>query len=262
MSRWTLGNVVKVGLAVLFLPLVAYLVLFIGAVKKNLRAVLEGLIYAAGFSVAVFELGWGSPGILLGLASMVASGVRAWHLRDLWLPKRRRWWHRFTGEQNAIGPVPDAPPAEAALEGTEGRVAALTWVGAYATQYRMRLPATAYTTVHETCRTLGSVVEAEAREPSRDARLEYELDAMVRQYVPGVLRGYLAIPPAMVDQRQPNGRTPNEELAEQLGLLAEQARSIKATRDSRIPAQLTTTGNFLREKYGERQQDAYDFGIR
>ena len=261
MSRWTLGNVLKVGLAVFFLPLVAYLVLFIGAVKKHVRAILEGLVYAAGFSVAVFELGWGGPGILLGLASMGVSGVRAWHLRDLWLPARRRWWQRFVpGETGEL--VTTTPPPEAALEGPDGRTSTLSWVGSLARQNRPRLPGNTYATLLDTCRLLGSVVENERREPSRDARFEYELDAMVRQYVPGVLSSYLAIPPRMVNSRQPNGRTPNEELAEQLRLLHGQAEALNASREIRTADQLSTTGNFLREKFGHAQRDTFDFGVK
>jgi len=267
MSRWTLGNVVKVGLVVVFLPLLAYLVLVIGAVKKKLRVVLEGLIYAAGFSAGIFWLDIIGVGGLLALASMGASGVRAWHLRDLWLPARRRWWHRFIPEESPEQPsqqveVTDTPPPEAALEGADGRAAALSWVGAFAKQNRLRLPAGAYGTFARTCQLLDAVVEAERREPSDDARFEYELDAIVRQYLPGVLRGYLAIPPSMVHARQPNGRTPNEELTEQLELLAGQAQTLHTGRHRQATAELTTTGNFLREKFGHREPDAFDFGIR
>src|SRR5690606_18102312 len=56
MTRWTLGNVVKVGLVVLFLPVLAFLVLVIGAVKKRALVILEGLVYAAGFAVGIFVL--------------------------------------------------------------------------------------------------------------------------------------------------------------------------------------------------------------
>ncbi|WP_324651623.1 hypothetical protein [Georgenia sp. H159] len=261
MSRLTLGNVVKVGLVVIFLPLLAYLVLLIGGVKERARVILEGLLYAAGFTVGIFALDVIGVGGLLALASMGASGVRAWHLRDLWLPARRRWWHRFTGAESTEL-VPTSPPPEAALEGADGRAAALGWVGALGKQSRMRIPSNAYVTFERTHRMLGAVVEAERREPSRDARFEYELDAMVREYLPGVLRGYLAIPPNMVDTRQPNGRTPNEELTEQLQLLAGQAEALHRSRHNRIPAQLTTTGNFLREKYGDLHKEAFDFGVK
>ena len=262
MSRWTLGNVVKVGLVVVFLPLLAYLVLLIGGVKKHLKVALEGLIYAAGFSVGIFALDVIGLGGLLALASMGASGVRAWHLRDLWLPARRRWWHRFVPpEPQEAVKVSTSPPEEAALEGTKGRAASLGWVSSLTKQSRPRLPANAYDTLLQTCHLLDAVVEVEQREPSRDARFEYELDAMVREYLPGVLNAYLAIPPSMVDARQPNGRTPKEELAEQAELLSRQAKALHGSRHSRTTAQLTTRGNFLREKFGHQQPGAIDLGI-
>src|SRR5699024_9382419 len=123
MSRLTLGNVVKVGLVAVFVPLLAYLVLLIGGVKKKFWVVLEGLVYATGFTVGIFVLDIIGLGGLLALASMGVSGVRAWHLRDLWLPARRRWWHRLVPARTAR--VPDAPPPEAALDGADGRGAAL-----------------------------------------------------------------------------------------------------------------------------------------
>ncbi|WP_454084199.1 hypothetical protein [Georgenia sp. Marseille-Q6866] len=261
MSRLTLGNVLKVGAVVVFLPLIAYLVLLIGGVKKKAGVILEGLLYAAGFTAGIFVLDIIGLGGVLALASMGVSAMRSWHLRDLWLPARRRWWHRFTGAPSQEL-VEASPPPEAAVEGADGRAAALGWVGALAKQSRMRLPSNAYVAFERTHRLLGAVVDAERREPSRDARFEYELDAMVREYLPGVLRSYLAIPPDMVETRQPNGRTPNEELTEQLQLLAGQAEALHASRHSRIAAQLTTTGNFLREKYGNLHREAFDFGVK
>ena len=145
MSRLTVGNVVKGGFAVLFWPFLAFLVLLIGAVKKNLKVALEGLIYAAGFSVGIFVLDIIGIGGLLALASMGASGVRAWHLRDVWLPARRRWWHRFApASSRKPAQVSTAPPPEAALEGPEGRAAALGWFSSLTEQSRRQLPADAY----------------------------------------------------------------------------------------------------------------------
>ena len=252
MTRFTLGNAVKVGLVVLFLPLLAYLVLVIGAVKKHLRVALEGLVYAGAFSVGLVALDVLGLGGLLALVSMGASGVRAYHLRDLWLPARRRWWRRMVEFRMPT----QAEPPTALAEQPDDLSAALAWVGAHAQQHRRRLPTQAYVTVLQTCEVLDAVVAAERRDPSGDARLEYELDAIVREYLPAVVRGYLAIPPSMVDVRQPNGRTPDQELAEQLQLLAGQAEALHVARLSRTSAQLTTTGNFLRDKFGHRHASA------
>src|SRR5690242_15006736 len=118
MSRLTLGNVVKVAAVLVFLPLLAYLVLVIGAVRKHLRTSLEGLVYAGAFSAAVFvlEAPWGLRG-LVALAATGASGVRSWHLRDLWLPARRRWWKRdVVGTATVVATT--RPPHAAEAEGT------------------------------------------------------------------------------------------------------------------------------------------------
>lgn len=261
MSRLSLGNVIKLGFVALFLPLLAYLVLVIGAVKKNLRVALEGLVYASGFSAGIFVLDVVGIGGLLALASMGASGVRAWHLRDLWLPARRRWWNRFTPAEPATQ-VSAMPPAQAAVEGPEGRTAALDWITSLTTQSAPLLPTDARQRLAEITQLLGAVVEVDRREPSRDAAFDYELDAMVREYLPGVLTAYLAIPPDMVDSRQPDGRTPKDELREQLQLLRGQAEVLHASRHSRTTAQLSTRGHFLREKFGQRQAEPTDFGIR
>ena len=88
---------------------------------------------------------------------------------------------------------------------------------------RRRLPGDTHRTVLQTCQVLDAVIAAEEREPIADPRFEYELDAMARQYLPSVLRNYLAIAPSRVHERQPNGRTPDEELTEQLRILSARA---------------------------------------
>ena len=254
MSRWTLGNVVRVGAVVVFLPLLAFLVLVIGGVRKNVRASLEGLLYAGAFSTALFLPDFWGPPALLAVAAMGASGVRSWHLRDLWLPARRRWWKRDTTESARV--VEQAsPPQPDAVEGPEGLRSALAWVRRRADENRHRLPGDTHETVLRTAQVLEAVVAAEQRKPSADPRLEYELEAMARRYLPAVLGGYLAIAPGRAHERQPNGLTPDEELAQQLRILSAQAEGLYASRHRRLTAELSTTGNFLRDKYGHQQPE-------
>ncbi|MBO1752853.1 hypothetical protein J4G33_13650 [Actinotalea sp. BY-33] len=261
MSRLTLGNVVKVTAVVVFFPLLAYLVLVIGAVRKNLRTTLEGLLYAGAFSVAVFVLDFWGPPALLAVTATIASGVRSWHLRDLWLPARRRWWKR--GRPKASTDVePARAPRTTAVEGSEHLPSAVAWVRRHADQNRHRLPGNTHQTVLHTCQVLDAVIAAEQHEPTADPRFEYELDAMARRYLPSVLKHYLAIAPSSVQERQPNGRTPDEELTEQLRILSAQADALDASRHRRLTAELSTTGNFLREKYGLGQPDAAEFRIQ
>jgi hypothetical protein len=149
-----------------------------------------------------------------------------------------------------------------AVEGSEHLPSAVAWVRAHADRNRRRLPGDTHRTVLQTCQVLDAVIAAEERDPTADARFEYELDAMTRRYLPAVLRNYLAIAPSRVHERQPNGRTPDEELTEQLRILSGQAEALYASRHRRLTAELSTTGNFLREKYGQRQPDASDFRVQ
>jgi hypothetical protein len=259
-SRLTLGNVVRVTAVVAFLPLLAYLVLVIGAVRKDVRTALEGLVYGGAFSMAVFVLDfWGLPA-LLALTAMGVSGVRSWHLRDLWLPARRRWWKRDPAEISAVvGRV--RARRTLAVEGSEHLPSAVAWVRTHADRNSRRLPGDTHRTVLQTCQVLDAVIAAEQREPTADPRFEYELDAVARQYLPAVLRSYLAIAPSRVQERQPNGRTPDEELAEQLRILSDQADALYASRHRHLTAELSTTGNFLRDKYAHLRPDGSDLRI-
>ena len=255
-TRLTLGNVAKVTAVVVFLPLHAYLVLVIGAVRKDLRTSLEGLLYAGAFSTAVFVLDpWGPPA-LLALTAMGASGVRSWHLRDLWLPARRPWWKR--GPAAAFTVIEAVRTRTIPATGSEHLPSAVARVRRQADRNRHRLPGDAHRTVLHICQVLDGVIAAEQREPTADPRFEYELDAVAREYLPAVLRNYLAIAPSRLQERQPDGRTPDEELTEQLRILAGQADALDASRHRRLTAELSTTGNFLRDKYGHRQLDVSD----
>ncbi len=258
-SRLTLGNVAKVTAVVVFLPLLAYLVLVIGAVRKDLRTAVEGLIYGVAFSMAVFALDFWGPPALLALTAMGASGVRSWHLRDLWLPARRRWWKRDLAATAAV--LGRARARAIAVERSEHLPSAVAWVRRHADRNRGRLPGDTHRAFLETCQVLDAVIVAEQREPTGDPRFEYELDAMARQYLPAVLRNYLAIAPSRVHERQPDGRTPDEELTEQLRILSAQADALYASRHRRLTAELSTTGNFLRDKYGHHRPDALDLRL-
>lgn len=263
MSRLTPGNIFRVVLAFVFWIFVAFYVLVIGMGAKNKKVILEGGLYAAAFIAAVSLSG--ASGAFAGFAVMGVSAVRSYMLRDLWLPKRVRKSQRGnTVQEHAPTPPPVQPyPAATSLSGSSNNLSnALTWVGAQAKQNKHRLPADTYVTILETCQMLDSVIDAESRQPSADARFEYELEAVVREYLPAVLQGYLAIPPSMVENRQPNGRTPNEELVQQLRLLLGQAETLHSTRHSQTSADLTTSGNFLRERFGHHQPGGFDFGIK
>ena len=268
MSRLTGGNVIKVALAVVLFPFLAYLLLLIGLRVKNKKVIIEGAVYAGLFSVALAvpeESTLYDLSAVLIVGSLGASIVRSYLLRDLWLHQRRLEPQQVTSTHHHASGQIQQPPPTAAFPARSSAVddlsSSLAWVTSHAKQNKHRLPSEAYVTILETCHTLDAVIDSQRTQPIEDARFEYELEAMVRQYLPTVLQSYLAIPPIMVDDTQPNGRTPNEELTEQLGLLAGQADALHSSRHRQTSADLTSNGNFLRERFGHHQPGGFDFGI-
>lgn len=273
MSRLTLGNIFKATVAVLFFPFMPLLILMIGVRRKNVKVILEGAVYVALFLAAVAITSTLSA--FVGLGVIAVSAMRAYMLRDLWLHRRVRGPRPYmmaqpagapapypaeTGQQSAQAGSQPAPP-NPSDQSTQELSQALAWSASLAKQNKARLPLEAYVSVLETCQTLDAVIDAEARQPLGDPQFEYELSATVRDYLPSVLRSYLAIPPRMLETPQASGRTPNQELAEQLQLLSGQADTLHASRHRRTSAELTNTGNFLRERFGNGKS-GFDFGIR
>lgn len=296
-SRWTLKNVGKAIAAFMFSALLPYYVLMLGLVAKKKKVIAEGALYAIAFTAAVsapstFDVF--APFLVVG--SYIGSGVRMYQLRDLWLPisgpaprgqiahpppysqiGSRRYNEppmQQTQAPREAQPAPrdtSPPPFAASTPAPSPKSAtsrlpsdlsgSLEWVSSTAKRNKQRLPSEAYISVLEISQELGALIDTERVSPSGDAEFEYELEAMASQYLPAVLKGYLAIPPALIEQVQPNGKTPNVELVEQLELLAGQTEALYTSRYNETTAGLTTTGNFLRERFGHRKSDAFDFGV-
>lgn len=297
-SRWTLKNIGKAIAAFMFSALLPYYVLILGLVSKKKKVIAEGALYAIAFTAAVsapssFDMF--APFLVVG--SYIGSGVRMYQLMDLWLPvsggaAQRQIVHpppysqigsrrdqevptqqpqkpreARPASKNASpppfsAPAPPAPSPKPATSGLPDDLSgSLEWVSSTAKRNKQRLPSEAYVSVLEISQELGALIDTEYKNPSGDAEFEYELEALVSQYLPAVLKGYLAIPPALLEQVQPNGKTPNVELVEQLELLAGQTEALYVSRYSQTTAGLTTTGNFLRERFGHRKSDAFDFGV-
>lgn len=304
-SRWTPKNVGK-GIGAFFLGgFAAYFVFVIGLYSKKPKVIAEGALYAIVFS-AMIALSPGSLGALpafLGVGAMVASGVRSYQLRDLWLPLPNsplqqgriahpppysqigsRPYQDFTLQQPLAMPPPRIPeptprgyaqpqppvrqaatyPTPAPHSTSSGLLddlsSSLEWVTSTAKRNKQRIPSEAYIAILEVAQELDALIDAERKSSSNDAGYEYELEAMVTKYLPSVLKGYLAVPPSMIEQIQPNGKTPNMELVEQLELLSGQTGALYSSRYNNTAADLSTTGNFLRERFGHRK-DGFDFGV-
>lgn len=280
------GNAWKIIGLIFFWVFSPFMVLAIGLKARDKKLTIEGAIYSGLFLLSGATAGVSSIAVFVAL-------VRVIQLRNHWLsrpPTHQVTSHHFVQPPAQINvtnyysppppqpPVPHMsggsvtvpmsvpPPPPPAAGGLPMRAAndlssALSWVSSTAKQNKHRLPSNAYVTVLEICQTLDATIDAENRAPSGDAGFDYELNAMVREYLPSVLKGYLSVPLSMAETPQPNGRTPSQELLEQLDLLSGQADALHTSRNGQASAELSSMGNFLRERFGHRSSEGFDFGI-
>lgn len=301
-SRWTFKNAGKAIAAFMFSPFLPYYTLILGLTSEKKKVIAEGLLYAIAFTSALAAPAFfGEISAFLVAGSYLASGVRMFQLRDMWLPMsggnpQRQILHPppysqigsrrypetppqvtqrpprqvesgskgqtpppYAGSSSSTAATPSPEPATSGLP--DDLSGSLEWVSSTAKRNKQRIPSEAYISVLELSQELSALIDNEHKSPSGDAEFEYELESLAGQYLPAVLKGYLAIPPALIEQVQPNGKTPNVELVEQLELLSGQTEALYMSRYSHTTAELTTTGNFLRERYGHRKSDAFDFGV-
>lgn len=259
------SEVVAIGakgvLALVFFPFAAFFLLLAGITSKNKQAMIEGAAYT-GIVIIAVSVPSTMAGSFIFVGVILASVVRLFHYRDLWLTKKTETIERRPATVSRVEDIADEPVEDLSLVDMARELSSdLARLTSNARRNKHRLPADAYISVLECCQTLDSVVDAEKQTPSQDARLRYELEAMINDYLPSVLENYLAIPVDMVSRRLPSGKTADEELTEQLGLLQAQADSLYASRHGRTSTKLADTGNFLREKFGHHKQDQFDFGI-
>lgn len=88
------------------------------------------------------------------------------------------------------------------------------------------------------------------------AQERYALEATITDYLPTSLETYLALPPAFAQShRTPEGRTPGEELLEQLVLLEAAVRELALAVYSGDAEHLATQGRFLQTKFSRSDLD-------
>lgn len=260
-ARVILGTVVKGFLAIIFFPFAPLVLFFVGLKAKNKQTTLEGVLYSAILLFAV-SLPTTTLTSFLGVGAIAAGVIRLFQFRELWLTGSHQDSAVSQISTPAPLPVEGTPVKEPSLiEAAQGLSLDLSRLMSEARQNKHRLPAEAYVTVLECQQTLDSVVDMEKVNPSEDAQFRYELDAMINDYLPSVLKNYLSIPADLKEETVPGGKTPNEELTEQLGLLQAQANALYSSRHWNTSAKLADTGHFLREKFGHHKQDQFDFGI-
>ncbi len=88
------------------------------------------------------------------------------------------------------------------------------------------------------------------------AQERYALEATVTDYLPTSLESYLALPPSFAaTHRTPAGRTPGEQLLDQLVLLEGAVRDVALAVHSGDAERLATQGRFLQTKFARSDLD-------
>lgn len=91
---------------------------------------------------------------------------------------------------------------------------------------------------------------------SISAQARFSIGATISDYLPTSLKAYLALPPGFAEShRTPEGRSPGEELAEQLRLLALAVHELALAVYSGDAERLSTQGRFLDTKFSRSDLD-------
>ncbi|PPK95368.1 hypothetical protein CLV92_106189 [Kineococcus xinjiangensis] len=117
------------------------------------------------------------------------------------------------------------------------------------------LPPGAVATVLDIAATVRPLL-ARAAEPGADARVVHDLHALAGEYLPTALEDYLRLPPDVAAApTATTGRTPAEELTEQLELLREGAAGLRSDLHAADAERLSTQRRFLETKFHRSDLD-------
>ncbi|WP_328339734.1 hypothetical protein [Micromonospora sp. NBC_00421] len=117
-----------------------------------------------------------------------------------------------------------------------------------------RLPGDVVVTARRITDILGEVI---ARGESRpiDTFAAISVQGMIDDYLPTSMRGFLALDPSQLDVPQATGVTAVESLREQLDVLLDSAREVRAAVWRDDANALTAQGEFLRAKFSRSDLD-------
>ncbi|WP_345710929.1 hypothetical protein [Kineococcus glutinatus] len=148
-------------------------------------------------------------------------------------------------------PPPPAPPED---EGTRARRGPDHAVRR-AEESAATLPAGALETVRETAGWLRPLL-ARAREEGVDARVAHDLHALAGEYLPRAVDDYLRLPPDVAaTPGAASGRSPADDLREQLELLRQGAAQLRQAVHGADAERLATQRRFLEAKFGRSGLD-------
>jgi hypothetical protein len=117
-----------------------------------------------------------------------------------------------------------------------------------------RLPVESVVAALRVSDTLGEVINTSETRPL-DIHAVVAIKAILTDYLPTTLRGYLSLDPTITDTRRPSGTTPRASLEEQLDALGLAATDVLIASRAHDADALLTQGNFLRTKYARSDLD-------
>ncbi|GAB7191283.1 hypothetical protein NUM3379_19900 [Kineococcus sp. NUM-3379] len=259
--RWKAANsswLVMPAVGGVWLSWIAFL--YMGLKGRRAGWVLASLLYFATAAVttglfvlgSVVDNGWlVFLSVVLAFAGWGGGLVHSIMANPTWL--RIKAALGLEPEQPPAPVVPAAPPSPAEVVGRlqqdlHGLVRRVNAAGG-------KLPDGAVPLVREIEDVLRPLLER-ARRRSPSAEEMHNLEAIVREYLPGALDRYLELPAQYaLTGRTSGGTTPAEELLKQLGLLHEGALQLQqAVYDSDAQA-LATQGRFLDAKFRRSDLD-------
>ena len=118
-----------------------------------------------------------------------------------------------------------------------------------------RLPISAVVAALDVTDIVDQLLDTTRDDDVPDVEVILAVRGIVRDYLPTTLDRFLALDPSVVDQPLTSGRTPREQLDEQLVQLAGAAADVLAATRARDADRLVSQGNFLRTKFSRSDLD-------
>jgi hypothetical protein len=118
-----------------------------------------------------------------------------------------------------------------------------------------RLPVAAVVAARHVTDVVDAILDSIGEEATPDVQAVISVRGILRDYLPTTLTSFLALDPAILDRPLPDGRTPADQLADQLNDLWTAAADVLAATRARDADALVTQGNFLRTKFTRSDLD-------
>jgi hypothetical protein len=158
------------------------------------------------------------------------------------------WFRRLRDE-----PAPPPPPPEE--DDSPDKLRRRLWeLVQFINRSAGQLPVEAVVLARQVTDRIREVIET-STDRDLDVYAVVQINGIVGDYLPTTLRAYLALDPAITEQRGRSGRTPRAALREQLEGLNEAADELYAAARAHDVDALFSQGNFLRTKFTRSDLD-------